>query len=67
MSPSRDLSIGYYAAKREIYNAELEKIKEGNAQYRDLIVVMALFITIFLLSIILLYIGWGGIISYLFK
>lgn len=66
VSPSRDLSIGYYAAKREIYNAELKKIKEGNSQYRDLIVVIGLFISVFLLSIFLLYIGWNGIISYFF-
>ncbi len=66
VSPSRDLSIGYYAAKREIYNAELEEIKEGNAQYRNLIVVMALFISIFFLSIFLLYLGWDGLLSYLF-
>ena len=66
VSPSRDLSIGYYASKRQIYNAELERIKEGNSEYRGLLVVIALFLSILFFSIFLLYLGWDGVISYLF-
>ncbi|EDY35442.1 hypothetical protein ABOONEI_725 [Aciduliprofundum boonei T469] len=66
VSPSRDLRIGHYAVKRQIYNTELEKIEEGNSEYRELIIMMALFLSIFFLSIFLLYLGWNGLLSYLF-
>ena len=66
VSPSRDLSIGYYASKRQIYNAELERIKEGNSEYHGLVITITFFLSIYILSIFLLYLGWDGVISYLF-
>ena len=66
-SPTRDLSIGYYAVKRDLYEAEIEKAKESGSVYNGLWVVISLFIGMFLISIFLIYLGWGGAISYLFK
>ncbi len=66
MSPTMELSKGYYAVRSKLYNAELEKVKKSSYEYRDLLIIIAIFLSVAFLSSLLLYLGWGGIISYLF-
>ncbi|ADD08165.1 hypothetical protein Aboo_0354 [Aciduliprofundum boonei T469] len=55
-----------YNPRRDVYNTELDKIKNSGSEYSELIIMMALFLSIFFLSIFLLYLGWNGLLSYLF-
>jgi len=44
VNPTRDLGTGYYAVKREIYTAELEKVKESGSEYWELASVIVIFV-----------------------
>ncbi len=62
-TPTGDLG---HNPRRDVYNTELDKIKNSGSEYSELIIMMALFLSIFFLSIFLLYLGWNGLLSYLF-
>ncbi len=75
LSPTMDLYRGFKSsallsvvskdAAQEIYKAETEEVKNRISQYGDLIVIIILGFSLFLISLYLMSIGWGGIISLL--
>ena len=75
LSPTMDLYRGFKSsallsvvskdAAQEIYKAETEEVKNRRSQYGDLIVIIILGFSLFLISLYLMSIGWGGIISLL--
>ena len=72
LSPSTDLYRGFKSAAmlgmiskeaaEDIYKEENEELKNVDSQYGNMIIVTILGLTIFIVSLILLSIGWNGLL-----
>ena len=72
LSPSMDLYRGFKSAAmlsmisketaEDIYKEENEELKNVDSQYGNMIIVTILGLTIFIVSLILLSIGWNGLL-----
>lgn len=72
LSPSMDLYRGFKSAAmlsmiskeaaEDIYKEENEELKNVDSQYGNMIIVIIIGLTIFIASLILLSIGWNGLL-----
>jgi predicted nucleic acid-binding Zn ribbon protein len=75
LSPTMDLYRGFKSSAllsviskegaQEIYKAETEEVEKRKSQYWDLLVLIILGLSLFIVSIWLLSIGWGGVVAQL--
>jgi predicted nucleic acid-binding Zn ribbon protein len=73
LSPTMDLYRGFKSSAllsviskegaQEIYKAETEEVEKRKSQYWDLLVLIILGLSLFIVSIWLLSIGWGGVVA----
>jgi|GEM_PF-6864605 len=73
LSPTMDLYRGFKSSAllsviskegaQEIYKAETEEVEKRKSQYWDLLVLIILGLSLFIVSIWLLSIGWGGLVA----
>lgn len=58
------LSVVSKDAAKEIYKTETEEVSKRRSQFLDLIILISLSLSVFIVSLILLYLGWNGIFSF---
>jgi len=73
LSPTMDLYRGFKSSAllsviskegaQEIYKAETEEVEKRKSQYWDLLVLILLGLGLFIISILLLSMGWNGVFS----